>query len=64
MNLTALFPLACATCKADPNSLIAQAQDFAVLVMLGFLALGMTCVALIVFNFVRRQQRVAMPVQA
>jgi hypothetical protein len=51
--------LACATCKADPNSLIAQAQDLAVLVMLGFLAVGMLCVALIVFNFVRRQQRLA-----
>lgn len=51
--------LACATCKADPNSLIAQAQDLAVLVMLGFLAIGLFCVALIVFNFVRRQQRFA-----
>jgi hypothetical protein len=51
--------LACATCKADPNSLIAQAQDMAVLVMLGFLAIGMLCVGLIIFNFVRRQQRLA-----
>ena len=51
--------LACATCKADPNSIIAQAQDLAVLVMLGFLAIGMFCVALIVINFVRRQQRLA-----
>ncbi len=49
--------LACATCKADPNSLIAQAQDLAVLVMLGFLMLGMACVALVVFNFARKQQR-------
>ena len=29
--------LACATCKADPNSLIAQAQDIAVLVMFGWM---------------------------
>lgn len=49
--------LACATCKADPNSLIAQAQDMAVIVMLGFLMLGMACVALIVINFIRKQQR-------
>ena len=53
--------LSCATCKADPNSLIAQAQDIAVLVMLGFLVLGMACVALVVFNFARRQQRLSTP---
>lgn len=53
--------LACATCKADPNSLIAQAQDLAVLVMLGFLVLGMACVALVVFNFARKQQRLGAP---
>lgn len=51
--------LACATCKADPNSVIAQAQDIAVLVMLGFLVLGMACVALVVFNFARKQQRLS-----
>lgn len=54
-----MLTLACATCKADPNSLIAQAQDLAVLVMLGFLVLGMACVALVVFNFARKQQRLA-----
>jgi hypothetical protein len=54
-----MFPLACATCKADPNSVIAQAQDIAVLVMLGFLVLGMACVALVVFNFARKQQRLS-----
>lgn len=54
--------LACATCKADPNSLIAQAQDLAVLVMIGFLLLGMSCVGLIVFNFIRKQRRLAAPV--
>ncbi len=53
--------LSCATCKADPNSLIAQAQDLAVLVMLGFLVLGMACVALVVFNFARKQQRLGAP---
>jgi hypothetical protein len=56
MNSLSFLPIACATCKADPNSLMAQAQDIAVLVMLGFLALGMGCVALIVVNFVRKQQ--------
>ncbi len=56
-----MFLLACATCKADPNSVIAQAQDIAVLVMLGFLVLGMACVALVVFNFARKQQRLGAP---
>lgn len=58
-TLEAMNLIACATCKADPNSLIAQAQDLAVIVMLGFLMLGMACVALIVFNFARKQQRAA-----
>jgi hypothetical protein len=48
--------LACATCKADPNSVIAQAQDLAVLVMIAFLMVGLGCVALIVYNFVRKQR--------
>jgi hypothetical protein len=51
--------LACATCKVDPNSLIAQAQDLAVLVMIGFLALGMACVGLIIFHFARKQAHAA-----
>jgi len=51
--------IACATCKADPNSVIAQAQDLAVLVMLGFLVIGMACVGLVVFNFAKRQQTFA-----
>ena len=55
-----MLTLACATCKADPNSLIAQAQDIAVLVMLAFLALGMSFVGLIVWNFVRKQQSAQM----
>ena len=45
--------LACATCRPDPGSLMAQAQDLAVLVMLGFLMLGMGAVGLIVMNFAR-----------
>jgi hypothetical protein len=64
MNLLTLLPLACATCKADPNSVMAQAQDLAVLVLLGFLALGMGCVGLIVYNFARKQQNFAMAAQA
>lgn len=51
--------LACATCRPDPGSLIGQAQDQAVLVMLGFLVIGMGCVALILFNLIRKQQRLA-----
>lgn len=54
-----LLPLACATCRPDPGSVMAQAQDMAVLVMLGFLALGLSAVGLIVFNFVRKQRRLA-----
>jgi hypothetical protein len=49
--------LACATCRPDPGSVIAQAQDSAVLVMLGMLVLGMGCVALILANLIRKQQR-------
>ena len=64
MNLLTLLPLACATCKADPNSIMAQAQDLAVLVLLGFLALGMGCVGLIVYNFARKQRNFAMAAQA
>ncbi len=51
--------IACATCKVDPNSLTAQAQDLAVIVMLGFLMLGMAFVALIIFNFARKQSGVS-----
>lgn len=38
---------------------MAQAQDMAVLVMLGFLMLGMAAVGLIFFNFVRKQNRLS-----
>lgn len=60
---THLFQLACATCRPDPGSVMAQAQDLAVLVMLGFLAIGMSAVGLIVFNFVRKQRRLSAEVQ-
>ncbi|HYF36967.1 MAG TPA: hypothetical protein VD994_16840 [Prosthecobacter sp.] len=53
--MPALF--ACATCRPDPGSVIAQAQDSAVLVMLGVLVLGMGCVALILAHLIRKQQR-------
>lgn len=42
---------------------MAQAQDLAVLVMLGFLALGMGAVGLIFFNFVRKQNRLSADAQ-
>lgn len=57
------FQLACATCRPDPGSVMAQAQDMAVLVMLGFLALGMFAIGLIFFNFVRKQSRLSADVQ-
>ncbi len=38
---------------------MAQAQDLAVLVMLGFLMLGMGAVGLIVMNFARKQRQSA-----
>ncbi|MBB5037827.1 hypothetical protein [Prosthecobacter dejongeii] len=57
------FQLACATCRPDPGSVMAQAQDLAVLVMLGFLALGMGAVGLIFINFVRKQNRLSADAQ-
>ena len=63
MNTAFLLPLACATCKADPGSVMAQAQDSAVLLMLGFLTISLGFVALIVFNFVRKQQSFALAAQ-
>lgn len=56
--------LACATCRPDPGSLMAQAQDMAVLVMLGFLMLGMGAIGLIVMHFARKQRQVAAPLDA
>ena len=43
---------------------MAQAQDSAVLLMLGFLTISLGFVALIVFNFVRKQQSFALAAQA
>lgn len=40
---------------------MAQAQDMAVLVMLGFLMLGMGAVGLIVMNFARKQRQAPSP---
>lgn len=36
---------------------MAQAQDLAVLVMLGFLMLGMGAIGLIIMNFARKQRQ-------
>lgn len=55
------FLLACATCKPDAGSIIAHAQDTAVLVMLGFLVLGFACIGLIILNFARRQRALSSP---
>ena len=49
--------IACATCRPEAGSLSAQAQDLAVLVMLGGLFFGMLFVGLIFFNLIRKQQR-------
>lgn len=58
--LTLLNPLlACATCRPDPGSLMAQAQDQAVLLMLGFLAIVFSVIFFTIFSFARRQRRFA-----
>ena len=51
--------LACATCMADKGSLVGQAQGFAILVMLGFLAFMFACATVIVISMVRRQRKYA-----
>ncbi len=43
---------------------MAQAQDMAVLVMLGFLMLGMGAIGLIVMHFARKQRQAAAPLDA
>jgi len=50
---------ACATCMADKGSLVGQAQGFAILVMLGFLAFMFAVAAGIVISMVRRQRKYA-----
>lgn len=59
MSFNVVFPIACATCRPEAGSLMAQAQDLAVLVMLGFLVAGMGCVGLIIMNFARKQSSVS-----
>ena len=49
--------LACATCFADKGSIVGQAQGFAILFMLGILALMFACVAGVVTTIVIRQKR-------
>ncbi len=49
--------IACATCSPDPGSLMAQAQDQAVLLMLGFLAMIFSVLFYTIFTFARRQRR-------
>jgi hypothetical protein len=56
MNLFAL-PLACATCLPDPNSAEANAQGFAVLFMLGALAIIFSVLFYTIFSFARRQRQ-------
>lgn len=54
------MPLACATCLADKGSIVGQAQGFAILTMLGFLAFMFACAAGIIFTLVRRQKQHAL----
>jgi hypothetical protein len=56
MNLLSL-PIACATCLPDPNSAEANAQGFAVLFMLGALALIFSVLFYTIFSFARRQRQ-------
>jgi hypothetical protein len=52
----ALF--ACATCRPEAGSVIALAQDSAVVVMLAALLFIFTIVFYAIFSFARRQRRV------
>ena len=58
MNLSAL-PIACATCLPDPNSMEANAQGFAILIMLGVLGFIFSVLFYTIFSFARRQRRYA-----
>lgn len=51
--------LACVTCRPDPGSLMAQAQDQAVIFMLGALALVFSVLFYTIFSFARRQKQFA-----
>ncbi len=58
MSLLSL-PIACATCLPDPNSAEANAQGFAILIMLGVLAFIFSVLFYTIFSFARRQRRFA-----
>lgn len=53
------LPLACATCMPDPNSIEANAQGFAILFMLGILAIVFSVLFYTIYSFARRQRRFA-----
>ncbi len=51
--------IACVTCRPDPGSLMAQAQDKAVLFMLAALALVFAVLFYTIYSFARRQKQFA-----
>ena len=51
--------LACVTCRPDPGSLMAQAQDKAVIFMLGALALVFCVLFYTIYSFAKRQRQYA-----
>jgi heme/copper-type cytochrome/quinol oxidase subunit 2 len=58
MNLLSL-PMACATCLPNADSAEANAQGFAILVMLGLLGLVFSVLFYVIFSFARKQRRFA-----
>jgi heme/copper-type cytochrome/quinol oxidase subunit 2 len=58
MNTLSL-PIACATCLPDPNSAEANAQGFAILVMLGVLGFIFCVLFYTIYSFTRRQRQYA-----
>jgi heme/copper-type cytochrome/quinol oxidase subunit 2 len=59
MMMTSLTLFGCATCLPDPNSAEANAQGFAILVMLGILAFVFGIIFLCIASFVKRQRQFA-----
>jgi hypothetical protein len=53
------LPIACATCLPDANSAEANAQGFAILVMLGLLGVVFSILFYVIFCFARKQRRFA-----
>jgi heme/copper-type cytochrome/quinol oxidase subunit 2 len=53
------LPIACATCLPDANSAEANAQGFAILVMLGLLGVVFSILFYVIFSFARKQRRFA-----